>query len=744
MELIIAVSMLILNVFILILVKNRLEKKYKSEIVDLTEMNADATVREQAQQKVDYLANHDALTGLANRVSFNNFLKKALIQKQTENLAVFFLDLDRFQIINESMGHRIGDQLLVEVSNRLENCIGEQGILVRNGGDEFLIALLNKNVQEVSVLAEQIVDCFVRPIQIEQYEIYTTPSIGISFYPQNGKDVDSLVKKADAAMYQAKKNGTNRYEFYDSTEGKKAFEKFEIEMDLHKALKQQEFQLFYQPKLDLVTGKIIAVEALIRWQHPEKGQISPAEFIPLAEETGLIIPIGEWALRTACLQNKMWQDQGLPPIVISVNLSVRQLYQPNLVDMIDKVLTESGLAPEFLEIEITESMLIDTKQGLQVLRNLKDLGVQISLDDFGTGYSSLKYLRDYPINQVKIDQSFIRNCYFDGNDAAIVKAIIAMAHELKLEVVAEGVELKEHLVFLQRNLCNIGQGYFFSRPLPPKELQQKWDEIEKVTHESGISKEFSRQTWLKESLKIARQELLDTIRQQQGMIFKYVKVEGKFIHTLADGELMYRFGLLSEQIVGKELKDFAADMDIKTKTECYQRAWDGEDQVSYLGEINGISYIASLRPVIRGGQVVEVIGSCVDITERIKAEEALKLSEYKYRLIAENMLDLVSVWDVAGRLIYASPSHERILGFSQKEYEGKTTPHLIHPDDFERIEQSFLQMYSSKSPGYLQFRMKHANGDWVDVEAQGNPVIGESGEVEHFIFVGRDITEKNS
>lgn len=704
----------------------------------------DITARKIAEQKVEYMAYHDSLTGLYNRFYFHKHLQEALDQDSTKNLAVLFLDLDRFQLINDSMGHVIGDSLLIEISNRLRRCIGEQGILARNGGDEFLFSFTNLNHEGVSQVTELILDCFTQPFYIEQYEIHTSTSIGISFCPHHGNDVETLVKKADTAMYQAKRNGTNRYEFYHTDQMEKTYKKFEIEMDLHKALEQNEFQLLYQPKVDLVTGKVIGVEALIRWLHPEKGLISPADFIPMAEDNGLILDIGEWVLRTACVQNKSWQDFGLPPMVMSVNLSVRQLYQPNLVEIIERTLKETGLSPEYLDIEITESMLMDTQQALNVLKEFKNIGVQLSLDDFGTGYSSLNYLKDYPLDKLKIDQSFIRNSTTDDHYATITKTIIVMAHELNIQVVAEGVESKEQLIFLQRNLCNEAQGYLFSKPLPPEELTDKLDEMEKIIDLNGIPEALSKQKWLEEALQKTRQDLVDTIRQQQGMIFKYIKKGDKFIHTLCDGELMYRMNLMPEQIIGKELKEFLTEENIEDKIQYYQTAWQGEEKVTYEGTINGIEYIASLRPIRRGGQIVEVIGSCVDITERKQVENALEISQYHYRLIAENMLDLGAVWDETGKLLYASPSHERILGFSPEEYEGKLAAELIHPDDLTRIERLFLQMVRTKSPGNMEFRFKHSNGEWIWVEAEGNPVVGDNGEVEHFVFVGRSIDDKKS
>ena len=305
-----------------------------------------------------------------------------------------------------------------------------------------------------------------------------------------------------------------------------AYKSLQVETELMMALERNEFRLYYQPKVDLETGKIEGVEALIRWEHPEKGLISPINFISIAEKTGLIIPMGEWVLRTACLQIREWINIGLSPIVMSVNLSVRQLYQPNIVDVVRQVLIETELSPEYLELEITESMLMNKDKALDAIRGLRQLGVQISLDDFGTGYSSLHYLHKFKIDKIKIDQSFIRNCTSDLNNASIVKMIIAMAHHLKIKVVAEGIETKDELIFLQQNSCNHGQGYLFSRPLPPEELIQYFQLIEQIVSQEGISQELYNQKLMKEVLESTRQELRNIMRQQQGLIFKIIKENG--------------------------------------------------------------------------------------------------------------------------------------------------------------------------------------------------------------------------
>jgi PAS domain S-box-containing protein len=511
---------------------------------------------------------------------------------------------------------------------------------------------------------------------------------------------------------------------------------------LKQALAKKEFQLYYQPKIDLNTGKIQGVEALVRWKHPEKGLLPASEFIPLAEETGLIIPIGIWVLRTACKQGNEWRKMGLPPMVMSVNLSARQFFKQNIVENVNNILVETGFPPEDLEIEITESIMMDAELVLHVLRNFKRIGVKISLDDFGTGYSSLSYLKEFPIDNLKIDQSFVRNCMMDMKDATIVKTIIAMAHHLELKVIAEGVESKDQLKFLQHNLCNQGQGYLFSKPLTPKEFVKQFVKLERIVYDEGIPLELSQQKWLEEALKIARQELSDTVRKQQGMIFKFIKQNGKFIHTLCDGELLYQMRLSPEQVVGKELSDFLSSDSAEEKIESYRRAWNGEENVTYEDVVNGIWYYVTLRSVQKGGQVVEVIGSGVDITEKKMVEKRLQESEYKYRVIAEHTQDLIRVIDTKGIIRYASPSHEKILGLPRNVYEDHLSFELMHPDDIPIMKQNFLNVISNKISFQTEFRYKHADGRWVYVESGGTPVLNEMGEVDSIVTVGRDISER--
>ncbi|RHW37586.1 EAL domain-containing protein [Lysinibacillus yapensis] len=516
----------------------------------------------------------------------------------------------------------------------------------------------------------------------------------------------------------------------------------QVETELKNALEKEEFRLYYQPKVNLSTGKIEGMEALIRWEHPEKGLIPPAEFISFAEDSGLIFPMGEWVLRTACLQNKNWMKAGFSPMVMSVNLSVRQLYQPNIIDMVCGILEETKLAPEYLEIEITESAMVDKKRVIEVIRGLRRLGVQISIDDFGKGYSSLQYLNEFQIDNIKIDQTFIRNCTTNTNNSTIVKMFIEIAQRLNMKVIAEGIETKEELIFLQQNSCNYGQGYLFSRPLPPDELIQFFDKIEQLTPQEGISKNLYNQGSMNEGLESNHQELRDSMSQQQGMTFKFIKKNDKFIHTVCEGKLLYRLGHTSEQVIGKELKDFLPIDIAKEKTKLYHKAWQGEENIMYEGEQNGIHYYASLSPIKKNGQVQAVIGTCVNISEQKRIARAVEEQNFKYEVITDNMLDLVGMLDKNGKVLYASSSHEKILGFPSNKFVGDSILELIHAEDIRTIEKQFHLMLESKLPCQVELRYKRAEGGWVDIEAKISPVCNKDGEIEYFIAVGREISER--
>jgi diguanylate cyclase (GGDEF)-like protein len=429
----------------------------------------DITERKRAEEQVRNLAYHDTLTGLPNRLLFQDRLRLAVAQahRQAKGLVVLFLDVDRFKVINDSLGHSVGDRLIREVAVRLRSCLREGDTVARLGGDEFMLLLPDvAQAVDAAKVAKKVLDLVRHPFEIDGRELFVTSSIGISLYPDDGRDAETLVKNADAAMYRAKEQGRDHYQLYTPALNETALERLALESSLRKALVHDELRLHYQPILDVATRRVFGLEALLRWQHPELGLVAPAEFIPLAEITGLILPMGPWVLRTACAQARAWQELH-PGLSMAVNLSARQFQEPNLVGHVTDALAATGLQPRFLQLEITESSAMQNAQtAIQTLRELKALGVGLSIDDFGTGYSSLSYLKRFPIDTLKIDQSFIRDIETAPDDAAIASAIIGLAHTLKLSVVAEGVETAGQLEFLARHGCDRTQGYLFSRPLP--------------------------------------------------------------------------------------------------------------------------------------------------------------------------------------------------------------------------------------------------------------------------------------
>jgi len=435
----------------------------------------DITERKHYESQLERQANYDALTGLANRNLFQDRLSQALIsaRRNDRGLAVLFIDLDNFKHINDSLGHDAGDLLLTQVAARLVGNVREGDTVARQGGDEFVLILSEiREEDDVQVVAQKILKAMSAPFDIKGRELHITCSIGIASYPKDGEDSQTLLKNANAAMYRAKEMGRNNAQYYAAEMNVRAMERLVLENGLHHALERDEFLLHYQPQVDLQTGEITGMEALVRWQHPELGLVSPAMFIPVAEDSGLIVALGEWVLRTACAQNKAWQLAGLKPISIAVNLSARQFRQPDLVEMVAAILRETGLDPVCLELELTESLVMqDVEATIATLSRLKAMGLKLSVDDFGTGYSSLSYLKRFPIDTLKIDQSFVRDITTDPDDAAIAKAIISMAHDMQLRVIAEGVETEAQKSFLRLRRCDEMQGYFFSRPVPAVEFE---------------------------------------------------------------------------------------------------------------------------------------------------------------------------------------------------------------------------------------------------------------------------------
>ncbi|MFE5323388.1 EAL domain-containing protein [Paenibacillus sp. NPDC056579] len=437
----------------------------------------DVTQLYEAEEKYNHLAYHDDLTGLPNRRLFYKQINEMFegAEQNQNSFAILYIDLDRFKMVNDTLGHRNGDILLQEVAERLKNCLETDCMLARMGGDEFTIIVPDASGPEVAVsIADAIIQKFKRSFTIQGHDFHITASIGISLYPSDGQDAETLMIHADTALYKAKETGKNNYMLYVPSMNQSSHEKLALDSSLRRAVEREEWVLHYQPQIDIRTGEVVGVEALIRWLHPEFKMVSPAEFIPLAEETGLIVPIGEWALKQACMQNKKWQDAGYPQVRVAVNLSTAQFMKKNLDQTVAHVLAETGLDPKYLELEITETMTMDVERSSQILDELSRLGVQISIDDFGTGYSSLNYLKKFSIHRLKIDRSFVRDITSDESDARIVGVIISMAHHLGLNVIAEGVETAEQVAFLKEQQCDEIQGYYFSKPLTAEELEEKY------------------------------------------------------------------------------------------------------------------------------------------------------------------------------------------------------------------------------------------------------------------------------
>ena len=435
---------------------------------------SDITETRRLTEQMMYQATHDALTQLPNLDLLRDRLRQAIARAQRAgyNLALLFVDLDHFKKVNESLGHTAGDALLRAVAARLLDCARKEDTIARVGGDEFICVLDALHEEDrIMSFAHKILKILKSPFQLEGHECFVTASIGVCLFPRDGEDVETLLKNADTAMYRAKENGRDNIQFYARDLHVRTLERLVMEQDLRRALERQELELYYQPQLDLRQSRIIGVEALMRWRHPQRGLVSPLDFVPLAEETGLIETIGEWVLRTACQQAKTWRRQGLPMLRMAVNMSPRQFLRPGVASMVTRILQETGLEPRCLDLEITESLVMkDVTGSIAIMHALKGVGVKLSIDDFGTGYSSLSYLKQFPIDQLKIDKSFLHEIAASEEDAAITLAIIAMAHSMRLTVIAEGVEDETQLAFLRTNQCDEIQGYYLSRPVPAHEI----------------------------------------------------------------------------------------------------------------------------------------------------------------------------------------------------------------------------------------------------------------------------------
>lgn len=447
----------------------------------------DVTERKEKEAQIYHLAFHDPLTDLPNRRMFMKQLQEevSLAKEFNLKLAVMFLDLDRFKYVNDTWGHEAGDYILTVAAKRLKKVLRHGDLIGRLGGDEFAIMLRNVNSEDdVIAFTNRLRASFKEPIEVVPNQQYSLScSIGIAMFPDHGTDAEKLLLNADTALYAIKGKGKNEYAFFTREMEEKSLQQALLENELRKAIERDQFYIDYQPKIDFVKNKVVGMEALIRWRHPDLGIISPGQFIPLAEETGLISKIGEWALRKACEQNKKWQDEGYPPLRISVNLSVKQLMEPNIVEKIKQILEETQLDPKWLELEVTESVFANMEDAPRILKKIRDIGVHVSIDDFGTGYSSFSYIKHLPVDTLKIDSSFIRDIHENDESKAIVRAVLTLADSLGMEVLAEGIELDEQLKILNKDGCKLGQGFLFSKPLSTEDFERY---IEKVIKEGKI------------------------------------------------------------------------------------------------------------------------------------------------------------------------------------------------------------------------------------------------------------------
>jgi diguanylate cyclase (GGDEF)-like protein len=435
-----------------------------------------ADEKRRADDRINYLASHDSLTGLPNRENFNQLLHSTMVaaELQHRKFALLFIDLDRFKIINDSLGHEAGDMLLVETAGRLRRSLHAGDIVARLGGDEFVAILESTSDRaEVEVIAQALLAELGESLLLSGHECHTSASIGIAMFPADGSDVQTLTKNADMAMYRAKEDGKNAYRFFTEAAKTPSFERLMLETSLRHALERNELSLHYQPKVDLLTGQITGVEALLRWAHPELGNVSPVQFVPLAEETGLIVPIGRWVLKEACAQNMAWQRRGLHPVSMAVNLSRRQFIDQSLLDDIDDALASCGMSPAMLQIEVTESMMMqNVARAAKIMNAIQGRGIRLAVDDFGTGYSSMSLMKQFPIDTLKIDRSFVKDLPDDAEDKAIAQAIISMGKAMGMTLVAEGVETTEQQRFLRDHGCDEMQGWLFSKPLPPDTMAE--------------------------------------------------------------------------------------------------------------------------------------------------------------------------------------------------------------------------------------------------------------------------------
>jgi len=699
-----------------------------------------AVMQRRVEEMIRHQTSHDSLTGLPNRLLFNERISLALANAHEcgEMLAVVFIDLDRFKTINDTLGHAFGDQLLQRAASRLRGCLRKVDTLARWGGDEFTLLLPQIDyVEDAAKVAQRILDTFSASFCFEEQELHITTSIGIALAPYDGEDAETLLKNAETAMYCAKQQGKNNYQFYAPSMNIKALEQLMLENNLHRALNREEFVLHYQPQVDLNTDQLAGMEVLIRWQHPDLGLISPAKFIPLAEETGLIVPIGEWVLRTACTQNRAWQLAGLPPLRIAVNLSARQFQQPNLVKTIAQILKETELEPQYLELEITESLVMqDIDFTVSILRELQKMGIKISMDDFGTGYSSLGSLMYFPLHILKIDQSFIRNLTTNQSNEAIVTSVISLAHGLDLKVIAEGVETLEQLEFLRSVKCDAVQGYFLSRPLsaeaatqfclertarldqkrilgassypvrtvplPPNELQRLEALCDYQIFDTTPEETFDELTRLAAQIcqtPIALISLINGDRQwfksKVGLTVTETPRDIAFCaYTILQKELF---------IVQDALNDERFASNPLVTSDPNIRFYAGAPLINHdgfaLGTLCVIDYVprelnseqAEALQTLASQAVTQMDLRC-DLTRAIQKRKQVNKELHETRTMLDNAFEGISRLDAQGRYIVVNRVYASTVGYQPEEMMGMEWQPTVYPEDLEKVMAAYQHM----------------------------------------------------
>ena len=714
----------------------------------------DLTSHKCYEAQLEHQANFDLLTGLANRNRLNDRIRQAIVlaERYKHQFAVAFIDLDQFKFINDSLGHPVGDKVLIAVAARLKSCVRENDTVARYGGDEFVLVIDHSDDTVLSALMPRILTSIAESIKVDDLELQVTCSIGFSVYPIDGHDGDTLLKNADAAMYRAKEQGRNNVQFYTEELNQKIRKRLQMESMLRHALERGELFLNYQPQVDLKTGCITGVEALIRWNTASAGIIAPADFIPLAEELGLIVPIGEWVLQTACSQLKAWHDSGLTKISVAVNLSARQFRQKDLLEVIARVLHESGLNSRYLEIELTESMVMQNVESAVItLGKLKEIGVLLSIDDFGTGYSSLNYLKRFPIDVLKIDQSFVSDIVSDGDDAAIACSIIALAHALKLKVIAEGVETEAQLSFLGQHHCDAIQGYYFSHPLSAisceqllktgRSLAQTWGDFPLTELRIANKNRYFKRDEDTKSSQITK-DLIDFLPmavfiKDKNSKFLFINkaceetwaIKGPDLYKsdaspVFPNELVEKYNLQDQEV-------FASGIAIDFEN----TFWHSGLKVYREGH-------TFKKPIYdANGEPHYMVCATIDITEAKKHHHELKLNEEKLRKLYEMAPLGITRNLLNGQFIEANQKFSEMVGYSTEQLN-QLTYWDVTPEKYKETEAIQLELLNTVGKyGPYEKEFIHRNGNAIPVKLNGVLVKDDAGLSYIWSFI-EDISER--